>query len=145
MEDDMYIVVSNQHSKHYFPNNSPSHFRVCLDQYIDFKHVHKCAMVDFACTTANFETPLQPIYIYFNLVSEQLIGGSRNSLVRYTTVRHGQLQMEKFSPPYYLPVKPIEINLLEVYIRDGDGKEPSFLKKMTTCTFHFRKKSWLTT
>ena len=85
----MYIVVSNQHSKHYFPNNSPSHFQVCLDQYIDFKNAHECALVDFTCTTANFEMPLQPIYIYFNLVSEQLIGGSRNSLVRYTTVRCG--------------------------------------------------------
>ena len=52
--------------------------------------------------------------------------------------------MEKFSPPYYLPVKPIKPNMLEVYIRDADGKEPSFLKKTTTCTFHFKKKSWLT-
>ena len=85
----MYIVVSNQHSKHYFPNNSSSHFRVCLDQHIDFKNVHECALVDFTCTTTNFETPLQPIYIYFNLISEQLIGGSKNSLVRYTTDRHG--------------------------------------------------------
>ena len=85
----MYIVVSNQHSKQYFPNNSPSHFRVCLDQYIDFKNAHECALVDFTCTTANFEMPLQPIYIYFNLISEQLIGGSRNSHARYTTVRCG--------------------------------------------------------
>ena len=100
--------------------------------------------MDFTCTAANFETPLQPIYIYFNLVSEQLIGGSRNSLARYTTIKHGQLQMKKFSPPYYLSVKPIETNILEVYIRDANGKEPSFLKKMTACTFHFRKKLWLT-
>ena len=141
----MYIVVSNHHNKQYFPNNSPSHFRVCLDQYIDFKNAHESALVDFTCTTTNFETPLQPIYIYFNLISEQLIGDSRNSLVRYTTVRHGQLQMDKFSLPYYLPVKPIETNILEVYIRDINGKEPSFMKKMMTCTFHFEKKSWLTT
>ena len=85
----MYIVVSNQHSKQYFPNNSPSHFQVCLDQYTDFRNAHECALVDFTYTTTNFETPLQPIYIYFNLISEKLIGGSRNSLVRYTTVRHG--------------------------------------------------------
>ena len=86
-----------------------------------------------------------PFTFTSNLVSEQLIGGSRNSLVRHTTIRHGQLQMEKFSLPYYLPVKPIETNILEVYIRDINGKEHSFLKKTTTCTFHFKKKSWLTT
>ena len=144
MEDDMFIVISSQHSKHYFPNNSPSHFRVCLDQFIDFKDAHQCALMDFTCTTANFESPLLNIYIYFNLVSEQPVGGSRESLVRHTTVRRGQLQMEKFTLPYYLPVKPIRTNTLEVYIRDKDGKQASFLKKTTTCTFHFRKKAWLT-
>ena len=36
---------------------------------------------------------------------------------------------KKFSPPYYLPVKPIETNILELYTRDADEKEPSFLKK----------------
>ena len=79
------IVISIQHNKHYFPNNSPLHFQVCLDQYIDFKHAHKCALVDFTCTQQQIlRQPLQPIYIYL-----QLISGSRNSLVRYTTVRHG--------------------------------------------------------
>ena len=51
--------------------------------------------------------------------------------------------MEKFILPYYIPVKPIKTNILEVYIKDENGKEVSFFKKATMCTFHFGKKLWL--
>ena len=90
-----------------------------------------------------FETPAKSVFIYFNMTSEQLIGGSTDSLMRHTTVQRGRLKMEKFILPYYIPVKPIKTNILEVYIKDENGKEVSFLKKATTCTFHFRKKLWL--
>ena len=52
------------------------------------------------------------------MTSEQLIGGSTDSLVRHTTVWQGHLKMEKFILPYYIPVKPIKTNILEVYIKD---------------------------
>ena len=90
-----------------------------------------------------FETPAKSVFIYFNMTSEQPIGGSTDSLMRHTTVQHGHLEMEKFILPYYIPVKPIKTNILEVYIKDENGKEVSFLKKAMTCTFHFRKKLWL--
>ena len=77
------------------------------------------------------------------MTSEQPIGGSTDSLVRHTTVRSGCLKMEKFILLYYIPVKPIKTNILEVYIKDENGKEVSFLKKAMMCTFHFRKKLWL--
>ena len=99
--------------------------------------------MDFTCSTTKFETPAKNVFIYFNMTSEQLIGGSTDSLVRDTTVRCGRLKMEKFILPYYIPVKPIKTNILEVYIKDENGKEVSFLKKAMMCTFHFRKKLWL--
>ena len=99
--------------------------------------------MDFTCSTTKFETPAKSVFIYFNMTSEQLIGGSTDSLMRHTTVRRGCLEMEKFILPYYIPVKLIKTNILEVYIKDENGKEVSFLKKTTTCTFHFRKKLWL--
>ena len=143
MEHEKYIVISSKHSKDYFPNNRPSHFRVCLEHYIDFEHPYECALMDFTCSTTKFENPAKSVFIYFNMTSEQPIGGITDSLVRHTTVRCGHLEMEKFILPYYIPVKPIKTNILEMYIKDENGKEVSFLKKATTCTFHFRKKLWL--
>ena len=143
MEHEKYIVISSKHSKDYFPNNHPSHFRVCLEHYIDFEHPYECALVDFTCSTTKFETPAKSVFIYFNMTSEQPIGGSTDTLMRHTTVRRGRLKMEKFLLPYYIPVKPIKTNILEAYIKDENGKEVSFLKKTMMCTFHFRKKLWL--
>ena len=71
---------------------------------------------------------------------EQPIGGSIDK--QHSTAR-GHLEMEKFTLPYCIPVKPIKTNILEVYIKDKNGKEVSFLRKTTMCTFHFRKKLWL--
>ena len=99
--------------------------------------------MDFTCSTTKFETPAKSVFIYFNMTSEQLIGGSTESLVRHTAVQRGHLKMEKFMLPYYIPVKLIKTNILEVCLKDENGKEVSFLKKAMMCTFHFRKKSWL--
>ena len=111
MEHEKYIVISSKHSKDYFPNNRPSHFQVCLEHYIDFEHPYECALMDFTCSTTKFETPAKSVFIYFNMTSEQPTGGSTDSLMRHTTVRHGRLEMEKFILPYYIPVKPIKTKI----------------------------------
>ena len=86
MEDNFYLLINGEQSKNYYTNNNPSHFRVGLNEFISFTDCeYECALVDFSCTTTNFEDkqPLAKIYICFNIASEQLIGGRRCSLVRY--------------------------------------------------------------
>ena len=149
MEDNFYLLINSEQSKNYFTNNTASHFHVSLNEFINFADCqYECALVDFSCTTTNFDDkqPLAEVYICFNIASEQLIGGRMCSLVRYTTVRRGRFQMEKFVLPYYVPIKPLKTNMLEVYIKDADGKELSFLRNTTKCTFHNRRRKtlWLT-
>ena len=86
MEHEKCIVISSKHSKEYFPNNCPSHFQVCLEHYLDFEGPYECALMDFTCSTTKFETPAKSAFIYFNMTSEQPIGGSAASIVRHTTV-----------------------------------------------------------
>ena len=66
MEDQFFITVNNEHSKKYFPGNSPSRFQVFLDQTINFDG-YECALVDFMCTTEMFEATMKDVYIYFNV------------------------------------------------------------------------------
>ena len=99
MEHEKYIVISNKHSKDYFPNNHPSHFKVCLEHYIDFEGPYECALMDFTCSTTKFETPANSVFTYFNMTSEQPISGSTDSLMRHTTAQRGCLKMEKFILP----------------------------------------------
>ena len=60
MEDQFYITVNNEHSKKYFPRNAPSRFQVFLDQTIIFNG-YECALVDFMCTTENFDSTVKDI------------------------------------------------------------------------------------
>ena len=76
-----YIVISSKQSKDYFPNNHPPHFQVCLEHCIDFQDAYERALKDFNCSTTKFETPAKSVFIYFNMTSEQLIGGSTDSLM----------------------------------------------------------------
>ena len=122
MEHKKYIVISSKHSKDYFPNNHPSHFRVCLEHYIDFKGPYECALMDFTCST----TSKKCIHILQYDIRKTNRWQLRHPM-RHTTVQRGRLEMEKFILPYYIPVKPTKPNILEVCIKDENGKEVSFL------------------
>ena len=58
-----------------------------MEHYIDVKGPYEWALMDFACSTTKFKTLAKSVFIYFNMTSEQLIGGSTDSLLRHTTVQ----------------------------------------------------------
>ena len=138
----MYITISSNTNPEHAHMNSPHHFKVCLDNPLNLNSNMECALVDFTCFTSKIGARVKQIFIYLNMVEEQPVGTSRKSLLRNTIVTGNRLQMEKFTPPYYKPVKQLKTNVMEVYITDENGMEASFLNKTTTCTFHFKKKSW---
>ena len=139
MEHEKYIVISSKHSKDYFPNN----------RHHIFEYVWNIILIlNIHMSVLSWILPVQQPSLklqqkVYSFTSEQLIGGSTDNLMRHTTVRRGCLEMEKFILLYYIPVKSIKTNILEVYIKDKNGKEVSFLRKAMMCTFHFRKKLWL--
>lgn len=141
--DDLYITISSNNTPKYAATNTPHHFEVCLDQPLLLDSNMECALVDFTCSTAKEGSKFKQVYIYFNLVVEQPVGGTRESLLRHTIVSGNKLQIETFNPAYYMPVKQLRTDVLEVHIKDENGQDASFLNKTTSCTFHFRRKSWL--
>ena len=139
-QGDLFMTVSNKDCKDLHPSNTASHFKVCLDDYMDFTDTHSsCALLDISLTTQGVGNQGRDIYICTNVVSEQRVGNRKESLLRLTSVRRDKYQRETFVYPYYIPLKPIRGNTLEIYIRGDDGEMVSFLKGTTTCTLHFRK------
>lgn len=143
MEENFYCIIHSEKSRDLFPDNTAAHFRVALPRILNFSRDYECALMDFSYT-AKFpdKRPLREAFICLNIAAEQLTGTDRRcSLLRYTTLKKGKFYMETFPVPYYIPVKPIRTNILEVYIKDEDGTISSFIQGKTTCTLHFRKKS----
>ena len=138
-QQDLFMTVSNRHCQSLYPNNSPGHFKICLDEYIDLSDYYTtCALLDISLTTDDIKQ-VRNIYICSNVAAEQYLGNKLEPLMRYTVVARNRYQMEKFAHPYYIPLKPIRCNYLEIYIKDEDGDIVSFLKNTTTCTLHFKK------
>ena len=67
MKDQFYFTINSNHSKKYFLGNSPSRFQVCLEQSINFHDDYECALIDFSCTTKDFDSPAKDVYVYFNV------------------------------------------------------------------------------
>ena len=140
----MYLHINSEQSREYYPDNTPSHFHVVLDDYINFAEYRLGALLDFTCSTNKFKGEggggLKEIYIDTNFTEEQLVGGRWQNLLRYCTVKRDKFQVDRFELPYYVPFKPIRSNTLEIIIRDVDGQVASFLEEVTKCTFHFKKR-----
>ena len=140
VKGDLFMVVSNEDCQDLYTDNTASRFKVSLDEYIDFTDTHStCALLDIGLTTQHIGNQNRNIYICTNVVAEQRVGVRQESILRMTSVHHDKFQKEKFLYPYYMPLKPIRGNYLEIYIRDERGADASFLKGTTTCTLHFRK------
>lgn len=140
----MYLHIDSEQSRQYYPNNTPAHFHVILEDYINFSEYGVGALLDFTCTTRQFKGEaggiLKEVYIHTNFTEEQLVGGRRQNLLRYCTVKRDKFQVDRFEFPYYIPFKPIRSNTLEVIIRDADGQVASFLEEVTKCTLHFKRR-----
>ena len=100
---------------------------------------YQCTLLDFTCSTEMFGTAPEDINIHFNMCREQLVGDTRDNLVRHTVVQRGKCQMEKFIHPYYVDVRPMNTNLSEIWIKDRNGKNVSFLTDITTRNLICRK------
>lgn len=141
--DGFFITISSNNTPKSTTKNAPYRFQVCLDQPLMLDNNMECALLDLTCSTAKEGPKFKQVYIYFNFVTEQPVGGTREGLLRHTIVTANRLQMETFNPPYYIPAKQLKTDVLEVHIKDENGEDASFLNKTTTCTFHFRRKPWL--
>lgn len=135
----MFFTISNEDSKNIFLDNTPSNFKVLLDRHYDLTQGYKCALLDFTCYTGQCDEVLKKIYIFFNIIQEEVAQGGKHNLIKGLVVRKLKLNMQDFCSHTYRVVKPMRTNVLEVLIRDEDGEIASFLKRKTTCTFHIKK------
>jgi hypothetical protein len=85
------------------------------------------------------------IFVYCNIIEEQVVGNTMSSLLRAVTVpsghSRGELVNEKFIMPYYLPVWRTKIRDIHIEYRDSMGKLITFQSGFSKVVLHFRKLS----
>lgn len=98
-------------------------------------------------TNVHFSTP-KYLYIYADMIEEQIVGGDKHQLLRSVNVGQSVYEQSRdsviskiFDRIFYIPVKSQEIDTIEVNIKQEGGGElaPFDSGGISTLVLHFRK------
>ena len=85
------------------------------------------------------------MYIYMNILSDQIIGHTRAPLLRTVPVdikaQHGTTTVVHFDHPIYFDLKTKSFDSVEIDIRDHAGRHMPFQFGTSTLLVHFRQQS----
>jgi len=82
----------------------------------------------------------QLLFIYTDIIKEQLVGNSRSALIRTVHVEndHSKGAYVSYQYPQYFPVNSTEIDSINIRITDETGQPVEFVDALVAITLHFR-------
>jgi hypothetical protein len=82
----------------------------------------------------------QLLFIYTDIIKDQLVGNSRSALIRTVHVDNDHLKgaYVSFQFPQYFPVNATEIDSINIRITDETGTPVHFVDAVVAVTLHFR-------
>ncbi len=87
---------------------------------------------------------LDTLYVYCDLVSNQVVGNVTAPLLRVVAVQghHDEVVSALFANPHYVPVCKREFDTVEINIKDDKDDSVKFLYGKTIVKLHFRRKKF---
>lgn len=91
----------------------------------------------------NFKTIFQTLYVYCNLVEDQIVGNSLVPLLRILDVEgsHGEVVCKTYDSPHYVPVLVKDILSIEINIKNDMNDFLFFKFGKVIVKLHLRKRS----
>ena len=132
----LYVILSSDNSKDYFPNNSPASFRSHLNIPLILNGMWRVAIVEANISTTISKT--EALLVHSNICDDSIVNGySKPLLRRLMSVDPGNWSIILDSP-HYVPIKVSEIYNIDIFITDDQGDNVSFLDQSSTITLHFK-------
>jgi hypothetical protein len=90
--------------------------------------------------TADINAGFSSMFVYCNLVSDQIVGDKKVPLLRAVQAEgeYGDVITKTYQNPLYIPVGTKQFETLEVYITDDLGRPVPFDYGRSICTLHLR-------
>lgn len=132
----IYVILSSDKSKDYFPNNKPYQFKSRLNAPLLLEGMWKVALVeaDISCSMSKEES----ICLFSNICSESIIEGEKHPLLRKLSCTQPGDWTSILENPHYMLVNGKELYDISIYITDRHGQYASFLDQPSTITLHFK-------
>ena len=122
-----YCVFRSTDSREYFPENQSYSFKVLMTTSLNKRGNSKIALVEVCSDTDLNEHEL---YLYCNICSESILGGSKNALLRWIPSGHGR--SIEFQTLIYVPIIIRDVKVIQFEIRDKYNKPALFLTDQIT-------------
>ena len=136
---DFYVNISSDNSLDYFPNNSPSDFRLHLKQTLRLHGHWTVALTDIQYSIPSSKG--KNIWVYSNICENTIVGDTLEPLLRKIPIagKKGETRNKSFPIPYYKHVLPHEVESIQIYVYGDDKENISFKAFPLRCTLHFKK------
>lgn len=138
----MYLYLSSDDSKKYYPNNNPAMFSTKLPKNIrtPLNGNWQIALLDIELPP--LETGYEPKFltVYSDICSSSVYGGGLKQILH----RMYYKELRQQTPIVFIPTRYKEVNIesldyIHLYLLDEHGNSPSFVNSPLLCTLHIRK------
>lgn len=133
----LHLYCGDSRSTHI--DNHAGDFTVNLSKTFHLEGRWECALTELTIHPQT-ENIIDRLYICTDAIVESYTRNSFLPLLRsIEPYEKGSLE---FSKPYYVRVRPTDLNCIRVFIRDDRLHPCRFKIDRLYCTLHFRKKQW---
>lgn len=86
--------------------------------------------------------PVQHLFVYTDIIEEQIVGDRKVPLLRTVKVtgKYGDVIMETFNTPHYIPLKQKFIDTITISLRDDIGGKVKFTRGRVILKLHFKRR-----
>ena len=132
----MYIVVRNDDSESYYPDNNANHFRVKLSKALKLESESSVGLCEIRISGNSDNHGL--LGLNLDICDGLILDGIQSNVLRKFNCKRNV--HEAFPVIYYMPVEKLFLDTLEMYITDSTGSIASLGADVKVeCTLHFKE------
>ena len=133
----MYVYLSSNCSKEYFPLNNSSEFTTLLPQKLDFKGKWEVALLQIQYPPSNSSAKYSKVNVHADFINDVIFEDNMNPILRRINISH-KGKFLNINDPYYVSINKDHVDKMTIHIINDDGITHSFTKNPLKCTLHFR-------
>lgn len=142
MDNDFFMLLSNDACKTYYPSNNATDFTINLPSTLNFTDPGwRCGLCEIECYP-NPKTP-KSLFLLTDICEETIVNNQKLPLLRMISLCNYKITRKPltitYSNVFYRLVKRQSIDQLRIYIKDVSGESLSVELEKLTCTLHFKR------
>lgn len=132
----IYVVLSSDMSSTYFPDNKPFRFKSHFNSPLLLEGSWKVALIEAEISSTLSKT--EAIYLHSSICQDSIVEGDKKPLLRRIMSAAPSDWSTFIDLPHYIPINTNELYDIDIYIKDKQDNNASFLDRPSTLTLHFK-------